>query len=304
MKQLLIVNSVKALNAGITGPFDLSGLEPGAITFFELGGSTLLSTKPTKNFGIALGRGNNAPAFVIPEVDVNTLIVSVAEPKAGRVFTSTFTCPAPTAGKDETFTAVIVKKNVVFHERNTWTSTVSGKDKTAAQVASALVANINAKAEAGGLDVAASVNGADVTVTGKNIGEDFELKLGDKLFGVSTTTVNAEKNVGDTAYVADLARKCAAGKGFEYVYGEGKEIYPGYPEKVEDIAQAAIASKGYTVFNLHFATGRVAGKQLDERVWQDVIIAVPTDNASLATIKTILGQPVLVNEPAASGNNQ
>ena len=49
MKQLLIVNSAKALNAkkdsngaNVT-PLDLSNIAEGAIGFFELGGSTMLS---------------------------------------------------------------------------------------------------------------------------------------------------------------------------------------------------------------------------------------------------------------------
>ena len=77
-----------------------------------------------------------------------------------------------------------------------------------------------------------------------------------------------------------------------------KDIYPGYPEAVEEIAQADIATKGYTVFNLRFATKRESGKTGDEQVWQYVHIAVPTNNASLDTIKSILEKPVLPNTPA------
>ena len=67
---------------------------------------------------------------------------------------------------------------------------------------------------------------------------------------------------------------------------------------VEQIAQADIATKGYTVFNLRFATKRMSGKTSDEQVWQYVHIAVPTNNASLSTIKSILEKPVLPNTPA------
>ena len=79
-------------------------------------------------------------------------------------------------------------------------------------------------------------------------------------------------------------------------------IYPGYPEAVEQIAQADIATKGYTVFNLRFATKRESGKTGDEQVWQYVHIAVPTNNTSLDTIKSILEKPVLPNTPAEANS--
>ena len=96
--------------------------------------------------------------------------------------------------------------------------------------------------------------------------------------------------------MADLAKRCAADKGFVYLDQASKDIYPGYPEAVEEIAQADIATKGYVVFNLHFATKRESGKTGDEQVWQYVHVAVPKNNASLSDIEAILGQPVLVNE--------
>lgn len=293
MKQLLIVNSGKALNATGATPYDLSKLDEGAITFWELGASTPLAAAPKKNFGIALGRGNNSPAFVIPEVDVNTLSVAVAEPVAGKAFEATIVCPAPEVG--DVYTVVIVKKNTVFHERNTWTSTVTATTKVAADVAKALTTDINNKSSFGGVNIEASVSGATITIKGTVIGEDWEIKTADALFSTEPTITYAEKNIGDTAFIQDLARKCAGGKGINYLGDDGAEIYPGYPESVESIAQADIATKGYVLFSLHFATGRAYGKQLDERIWQDVYIAVPKNSPALGTITTILGQPVLVN---------
>ena len=95
MKQLLIINSAKALNAKADAggsnvtPYDLSNLAEGAITFFELGAGSVLSAAPTKNFAIALGRGTNKPAFVIPEVDIDTLEIVKALPTPGTKFTVT-----------------------------------------------------------------------------------------------------------------------------------------------------------------------------------------------------------------------
>ena len=88
MKQLLIVNSAKALDAGLTSHkvTDLSRLQQGAITFFELGSDTALSAAPAKNFAIALGMGAKSPAFVIPEVDIETLTVNETLPAMGVKF--------------------------------------------------------------------------------------------------------------------------------------------------------------------------------------------------------------------------
>ena len=305
MKQLLIVNSAKAVKTGVAD--DLTVLDAGQIGFFNLkpdasganeGKVTFFTTKPTENFGIALGRGANVPAFVIPEVDVNTLNVNFAAPAAGNVFETKFTFPTPVVGKE--YGVVIIKKGVVPNERNTWYCSIVANTTTASTEAAALVKAIKDKTN-DVFAVTASNSGAVVTISGTNIGEGWAVQLVDALTGTAFTAnypVEAKPNIGDTAYIQDLAQRCAADKGFVYLDQASKDIYPGYPEAVEQIAQADIATKGYTVFNLRFATKRMSGKTGDEQVWQYVHIAVPTNNASLDTIKAILEQPVLPNVPA------
>lgn len=290
MKQLLIVNSAKALNAGATSPNDLSTLQAGAISFFELGASAFLSAAPTKNFAIALGRPNNSPAFLIPEVDVNTLQVTVANNAVGATFVGSVTIPTVVPGN--TYTLTLVKLGVGINgERNKWTKTVTIKknDSTtdAAAVAKELRDGFQAVADTGAIDITVSGTGATVTLTGKNKGEGWALVAGDDLYGTTVTTTNAEAVIGDKAFIQKLAQECAGNKGFLYTDPESQHIYPGYPETVEDTT--------YKVFTLRFATGRAAGKQTDERIWQTVHIAVPTGSAALATITTILTQPVLPN---------
>ena len=296
MKQLLIVNSAKALKTGVAD--DLTVLDEGQIGFFHLspdasganeGKCTFFNTKPTNNFGIALGRGANVPAFVIPEVDINTLNVNCAAPIAGTKFKGEITIPAPAEGDD--FTLTIVKKGTVAGERYQWNVTDTrrvGKSMSAADMAKSLGDQLQAIADSGSLNIKVTVASAKITVDGINIGEQFNLLAGDDLFGTTVTITEAKPNIGDTAYVQDLAQRCAAGKGFVYLAQSSKDIYPGYPEAVEEIAQADIATKGYVVFNLRFATKREAGKTMDEAVWQYVHIAVPKDNTSYSTIAAIL----------------
>ena len=296
MKQLLIVNSAKALKTGVAD--DLTVLDEGQIGFFHLspdasganeGKVTFFNTKPTDNFGIALGRGANVPAFVIPEVDINTLNVNCAAPVAGTKFKGEITIPAPAEGDD--FTLTIVKKGTVAGERYQWNVTDTrrvGKSMSDADMAKSLGDQLQAIADSGSLNIKVTVASAKITVDGINIGEQFNLLAGDDLFGTTVTITEAKPNIGDTAYVQDLAQRCAAGKGFVYLAQSSKDIYPGYPEAVEEIAQADIATKGYVVFNLRFATKREAGKTMDEAVWQYVYIAVPKDNTSYSTIAAIL----------------
>lgn len=292
MKQLLIVKSSAALNGGAAAPKDLSGMAAGAIGFFALNDYTAwLSAAPTTNFAIALGGGSNKPAFVIPEVDVNTLQVTKSAYAAGTGYAASITIPSGTGGKN--YTLVLVKLGVGINgERNKWTQSVHvpvGQTMTAADIATKLRAGFQAMVDSGSIDATIGGTGAAVTVTGQ-VGDGWKLVASDDLYGTTVTeTTKGVKTVGDKAYVEDLARQCAAGKGFTNTDLESQHIYPGFPEAVEDVH--------YTIFNLRFATGRASGKQTDERIWQYVHIAVPESaTAVLTAITTILTQPVLPNE--------
>lgn len=311
MKQLLIVNSAKALNAKKNAggadvtPLDLSNIAEGAIGFFELGSSTMLSAAPTKNFGIVLGRKDSIMPFIFSEVDITTLDITVAQPKAGTQFQAEVTIPTPEAGKNYGLT--LVKKGTVVNERYKYSVTdfvPAGGSKTAANMAKSLGDQLQAYADTGQLDITVTVASAKITVKSNNYEDQFELKATDSLYGVTITTTNAEPNIGDTAYIKKLAKQCAAGKGFVYTSQSSKDIYPGYPEAVEEIAQTDIATKGYVVFNLRFATKRESGKTGDEQVWQYVHIAVPKNNSSYSTIAAILPEGnFLQNQIDAAGKN-
>lgn len=279
MKQLLIVSNT-TLNGGATAPKDLSSMAKGAIGFYHLDNDTAwLSTAATKNFAIALGGGTKTNAFVIPEVDFSSLTLQKATNQAAATFTAKVTISSVTAGKE--YTIIIVKKGVVFHERNTWTATSYAKSTTVADVASDLVKQINASKETSGMT--ASNSGGVITLTAAQPGVDFEIVCADELTGVKPTAVtNGIAAILDKAYVEDLASRCAAGKGFNYTAEDAHEMYPGYPEAVVDTT--------YTLYTLRFKVGRSAAKQRDEQVYQIVHIAVPsTAEALLTSLDTILG---------------
>lgn len=299
MKQLLIVNSQKALNAKADNsganvtPYDFSNLAEGAVSFFELDAATVLSAAATKNFGIALGRGVNKPAFIIPEVDIDTLEIVKALPTPGTKFTVTIPLGTTVVGKE--YTIILCKKGTVANERSVYSTSIVAKTTNGSSAYAESVAMVNAiNNKANELfNVTASYSTTNVTIAANDY-TDYEVVLADALTGVSpSSTTHAKKAIGDKAYIADLAQRCAADKGFVYLDGESKDIYPGYPEAVEDLVPNAsgsdgVSTAGYAIYNLHFATGRKSGKQLDERVWQYVHIAVPITNSSYSTIDSIL----------------
>ena len=297
MKQLLIVKSSAALNGGKSYPTDLSGMTEGAIGFFELGGSSWLSAPATKNFGIALGGGANKPAFIIPEVDIDTLEITEAVPMKGTPYVASITIPSGTGGKN--YTLVLVKLGTGINgERNKWTQSVHvpvGETMSGADMAKKLRDGFNAMASEGAIEVTIGGTGAAVTVTG-NVGDGWKLVPSDDLYGTTVTeTTVGVPSVGDKPFIQNIAQQCAAGKGFTNTDLESQHIYPGYPEAVEDFelntsGSGGASTAGYSLFTLRFATGRAAGKQTDERVWQYVHIAVPLNltSSGYAAIKAIL----------------
>lgn len=297
MKQLLIVNSAKALNAYVSSaatPYNLATLDAGAIAFYELDASTLLdgSAAPTKNFAIALGKGANLPPVLIPEVDIETLEITKALPVLGTVFTGSFTMPTTVVGKE--YTVIVTKLGTVPNERNTYTFGIAAGSTTAATEAAALETAATKKINAMGLPLSITASDSTVTVAGTRVGDQWAVTLADGLASVSFSGTPAKQTIGDKAYVAKLAQQCAAGKGFNYTDQASKDLYPGYPEAVEDLTPnnttQGSSTTGYALFSLHFATKRKSGKTGDELVWQYVHIAVPVTMASsgLSKVATIL----------------
>lgn len=276
MRQLLIVNSAKALNAGGATPKDLSKLEAGALLLHELESDTALTTAPTKNFAIALGRPNGQIPFLIPEVDVASLNVVKSSPITGVPFKVTFSMPTPVIGKE--YTLRFFRKGVVPHERNSWTVSIVAKTTTPNTEAAEFVKMVNAKVS-DKFRFTASANNAAITIQAAD-NTMWEVAVADSLTGVPLTVTDAVCATNDKAYIENLASFCAAGKGFRDTMPYGATTIPAYPETVEDTT--------YYVYTLHFRNGHASGKTREERVWQKVYIAVPTTSSIVDTLDTIL----------------
>ena len=279
MKQLLI-SQKKAYATSTAKSTDLTTVPEGTVAMFDLATGALLTNaaKATGNFSIVVGRAAGKMPLMFPEVNLKTLEVTKATYTAAATFTAKITVPTPTVG--EHYTVIVTKKATVFNERSNWSFTAMAKDTTAANVAKQIAAQINANKYQ--LGVKAEYTGGAITITAVEAGKDYEVLGADALLGVAPTEVtNGKKAICDKAYIQDLASRCAAGKGFNYAADDGKDIYPGYPEVVDE--------SQYVLYTLRFAVPRVAANQRDEVVYQLVHLAVPVGSASIATLDVILG---------------
>ena len=279
MKQLLI-SQKKAYATSTAKSTDLTTVPEGTVAMFDLKTGNLLTNaaKATGDFSIVVGRAAGKMPLMFPEVNLKTLEVTKATYAAATTFTATIAVSTPTVG--EHYTVIVTKKGTVFNERSNWSFTAMAKTTTAADVAKQLTAQINANKYQ--LGVKAEYTGGAITITAVEAGKDYEVVGADGLMGVHVTDVtHGKKAVCDKAYIQDLASRCAAGKGFNYVADDGKDIYPGYPEVVAD--------DQYVLYTLRFAVPRAAAKQRDEVVYQIVYLAVPVASPSLTEIDIILG---------------
>ena len=276
------------LGKSVAYPTALTSLAVGQLAFVALvsGVETLDSdgTKIKDKGYIYLGKSDTKGGKLVVPIYKNNFSYSKMVYAASTQYTGNFTIADVVAGSD--YTVVVVKKGVGFNERNKWTATVRAKaadtvDTIAAALASQITANV-------GAGVTAAASAGKVTVTAKEKGVDYELTLGDDLFGTAVTQTHATAAVADAKYITDLAIKAAADAGIEYTYQDaGELIYPDFP--LNPLAQDDSADTGFTVYTIRFAEPREM-KTVDQSINQIVQIAVPTGTAAIATIDKILAE--------------
>lgn len=279
MRQFLLGKSVDyptALTSLAVGQFAFVALVSGVETLDSDG------TKIKDKGYIYLGKSDAKGGKLVVPIYKNNFSYSKMIYAASTQYTGNFTIADAVAGSD--YTVVVVKKGVGFNERNKWTATVRAKaGDTVNTIASALASQITANVGAG---VTAVASTGTVTVTAKEKGVDYELTLGDDLFGTAVTQTHATAAVADAKYITDLAIKAAADAGIEYTYQDaGELIYPDFP--LNPLAQNDSADTGFTVYTIRFAEPREM-KTVDQSINQIVQIAVPTGTAAIATINKIL----------------
>lgn len=274
------------LGKSVAYPTALTSLAVGQLAFVALvsGVETLDSdgTKIKDKGYIYLGKSDAKGGKLVVPIYKNNFSYSKMVYVASTQYTGNFTIADLVAGSD--YTVIVVKKGVGFNERNKWTATVRAKAAdTVDTIAAALASQITANVSAG---VTAAASAGKVTVTAKEKGVDYELTLGDDLFGTAVTQTHATAAVADAKYITDLAIKAAADAGIEYTYQDaGELIYPDFP--LNPLAQDDSADTGFTVYTIRFAEPREM-KTVDQSINQIVQIAVPTGTVAIVTIDKIL----------------
>ena len=274
------------LGKSVAYPTALTSLAVGQLAFVALvsGVETLDSdgTKIKDKGYIYLGKSDTKGGKLVVPIYKNNFSYSKMVYAPSTQYTGNFTIADVVAGSD--YTVVVVKKGVGFNERNKWTATVRAKAAdTVNTIAAALASQITANVGAG---VTAAASAGKVTITAKEKGIDYELTLGDDLFGTTVIQTHATAAVADAKYITDLAIKAAADAGIEYTYQDaGELIYPDFP--LNPLAQDDSADTGFTVYTIRFAEPREM-KTVDQSINQIVQIAVPTGTAAIATIDKIL----------------
>lgn len=282
MRQLFVVKSDAVIASSTSKAFDLTKVPAGSLGIFELNdlNKFVSNAKLTKDFGIAYGRPNSQA--VVLEVNIDSLIVTKVTKTDGTNFSANITIPAPVTGKD--FTIELVKLDTTKNERCEWTATTRCKSgDTAEKVAARLQKELAAKVE--NQNVGVTITAATITATAKDY-QPWELIAVDDLYGTTVTTTNkGSAPTCDKAYVQNLASEAAQNRGFNNTLADGATIYPGYPMDVD--------ADYYTLYNLKFKNPRVHGRTRDEAVWQEVTIAVPTDNLNfISAVETVFGLSV------------
>lgn len=273
-KTAVTSGAVTAASAGAVGlayipQTSADGLKGGQMTF-----GTLKDVAENGGEGnVVLVRAAADGGNVVIPFHVNHFSWVKGSYQAATTFTAKVTVPEPESDTFD-FTIIAVKKGVRFNERNKWTATEHVKSTDdAAALAARLAKYFNNNSYALGLT--AAVDGAKITFTAIDAGDDYEIVCADDLTGTEVTDITRGKAAyGDAKYITDLANKAAADAGFEYTYEEDvKLLYPKYP--LDPLAEDPSKDTGFVIYTLRSAEPRDV-KTRDEVVHQIIQIAVPT----------------------------
>lgn len=281
MKQLFIVTNATYANGASTGK-DVHSLANGAILAVKLSDMSKLTIAISEDFALYCGRTGLVPRC-IPEINYKTLKVVKSAYNSGtmagvnEVITITPTVSSIMDG--DVYTIILSKLGVGFNERNNFTVEYVAK---ATDSVADVVAGLKKAVADKGLPFTAGSGTSAVVLTATDY-QGWDIHTANDFQGTAVVTTAAEAPIQDTAWVADLARQCAAGKGFNYLSDEGKDIYPGFPENIP-------ANATFTIYTLRFAVPRASAKTRDEVVSQLVHIAVPTTSTDLiSSLDTLFG---------------
>lgn len=284
MNKLIVVNGTAALNGGAATPQDISKMAEGSIGFYQMDApDAWLAAAPKSDFAIVAGEGDNSQATVLPEVNFKTLEVQHAAYTDGVDGKYEITIPTPV--KNEYYSLSIIKADAVLNERYQYNFSEQAKAETAeeaSRIATSIGKQITTFFENRRIDATCEVASAKITITIKELHDQFTVVPADSLYSEDMTVTEQKVAIGDTEYVLDLAKKYAANDGYDFTDPQYAYLYKGFLKNV--------TGTKYDIFTLRFRNTRgFSNTSMPELPWQNVTIAVDNNSPALATIKTILG---------------
>lgn len=283
MNKLFVVNDTAALNGGAATPQDISKMADGSIGFYHTSDpSTWLSAKPTKDFTIVAGEGDNnqATTMNVAIANLETQYIPYADAVKGSY---AIIVPTPVEGKE--YSLSIIKANAVQTERYQYNFNEQAKASTADEakrIAKSIGNQVKTFFYNRRIDGTVTVVDATITITISETHDDFKVIAADELYYVTPTVTEQKSAVGDNAYVLDLAKKYAANDGYDFTDPQYSYIYQGYLKNV--------TGTKYDIFVLRFKNERGASHtSAPELPYQTVTIAVDENSPALKTINTIFG---------------
>lgn len=261
---------------GVNNAFNV--LSEGEVAICTLSSpNTSVSDTVKEDFKIVLGRGDDTMPFVIDEVDYNSLRVGVTKAQSGDKYNVKLAASndGHISANDEVRINVI-KKGKHFNEHSVYNFTYkSAKDENPSACLYSFIDWLTLIKDE--LNISINSDTAGYSIVGNGY-DDYEIQLYNLENRLSKTSEkHAITPTLDVDYIKNLLQNSAAGKGFVYLEGDGKDIYPGYPE--------AVPSNNYIMYTLRFAVPRASAKTRDEVVNQVVhIITLDSDEQTLNKI--------------------
>ena len=251
----LILDLKEYYSSGTINEF-ISTPTPGKFAFIK--GHDIINPSVTKsNFGIIYIDKNGKPQ-IFPEIDWNSLTVTKADYKAK--VDGVYTCAWTTAINEvDEITVTITKKGKGFNEKATWNFIIKNN-----KVDNLLVETIK-QINNSNINIEANDQDNSLYLTSKDCALRATITYGTTIKEFTEATAYSPEVLGK-ADIKALAAKCAAGKGFNYLAEDGKELYSGYNIEPE--------FDRYHLYTLRFAVPRVSGKTRDEVVYQNLYIAI------------------------------
>lgn len=287
MKQLIIVETAASVNGGIPNANDLQAFTNGSIGFADSKTGDWLAAKPTGPFDIVGRRAADALPIVIPEVPLTVKAVKAAY-NTGTLMSKEFIIVAPQDSKGVTINGNIYFDYIVtltmngrtLNERINYTyNNRFPKAVTAKKVAEDIVKHFKKVIYEIGLPLIIGNVNEKVTFTALKTNEFFNITLSGAIDDLAVATISPKIACGTAEHVAELAKQCAADRGFEYTYETDQ--YKGYPWIPTD--------PGYDIWTLTYSTNpHPAAHTSEEVVNQVVYIAVATGAMAKTDIEKVL----------------